>query len=466
MIGYSDKQNNSEDYENYSLSLSILRTDYDRILDHTIKKTILCGKLRQLTEMFGDDFVYDTAITSVQETIGTLSELRGVFIEGVTVLPDHYLVQRLSEENLAEMSLKKRALLLEKALTVISQIEDEGIYPGPISLDSIIYDASDHSDEIFIGNVEYFQLGALRHTWPLYNRDEHAGAEGRFFDQRLQAIADVRLFAKLIIACVDDLYHIDEKAELLGFSDEIISVLRAPEPEPIKKLIGLAQRIAMDPSIAMKTDNDPGMDTLSVTIVIPPCSCTQELILWNRQIAMINDLIWDVCDNETESNISIAYIWSGSVPGSVPDRSNSTVNITDYVPISQSDMPNIQCDCDGSRSSDFTLSCIAADSLIRSRIRSEHLLFILFPLTPETAKINCVMDGLCQSDLSGTDRANIHPFYLYAEPHKNGGIVRMEKGFNTDSPEDLKRIEEKLTSVIRKNHDVRQLKKIRKEGKQ
>ena len=80
MIGYSDKQNNSEDYENYSLSLSILRTDYDRILDHTIKKTILCGKLRQLTEMFGDDFVYDTAITSVQETIGTLSELRGVFI--------------------------------------------------------------------------------------------------------------------------------------------------------------------------------------------------------------------------------------------------------------------------------------------------------------------------------------------------------------------------------------------------
>ena len=88
MIGYSDKQNNSEDYENYSLSLSILRTDYDRILDHTIKKTILCGKLRQLTEMFGDDFVYDTAITSVQETIGTLSELRGVFIEGVTVLPD------------------------------------------------------------------------------------------------------------------------------------------------------------------------------------------------------------------------------------------------------------------------------------------------------------------------------------------------------------------------------------------
>ena len=455
MIGYSDKQNNSEDYENYSLSLSILRTDYDRILDHTIKKTILCGKLRQLTEMFGDDFVYDTAITSVQETIGTLSELRGVFIEGVTVLPDNYLVQRLSEENLAEMSLKKRALLLEKALTVISQIEDEGIYPGPISLDSIIYDASDHSDEIFIGNVEYFQLGALRHTWPLYNRDEHAGAEGRFFDQRLQAIADVRLFAKLIIACVDDLYHIDEKAELLGFSDEIISVLRAPEPEPIKKLIGLAQRIAMDPSIAMKTDNDPGIDTLSVTVVIPPCSCTQELILWNRQIAMINDLIWGACDDE--SNISIAYIWSGSLLC----RINSTVNTLDYVPINQSDMPNIQCNCNDSCPSDFTLSCIAADSLIRSRIRSEHLLFILFPLTPENTKINCILDGLCGSYDSGT----IHSFCLYAEPHNNGGIVRIGNGFNTDNPEDLKRIRERITSVIRKTNEVRKLIKIRKEGK-
>ena len=42
----------------------------------------------------------------------------------------------------------------------------------------------------------------------------------------------------------------------------------------------------------------------------------------------------------------------------------------------------------------------------------------------------------------------------------------MEKGFNTDSPEDMKRIEENLTSVIRKTHEVRQLKKIRKEGKQ
>ena len=457
MIGYSDKKNNSEDYESYSLSLSILRADYDRIIDHTIKKAILYGKIHQLNEIFGDDFVNDTAISSAREAVETLSELRGVFIEGFTVLPDNYMAQRLSEDELAVMSLKKRALFLEKTLTILSQIEAEGIYPGPISIDSIIYDESEHSDEIFIGNIECFQIGALHHTWPLYNRDEHAGAEGRFFDQRLQAIADARLFAKVIIACADDLYHIDEKAELLELSDEIISVLNASEPRPINELVGLARRIAMDPSVALKTDEGPGGDTISVTVVVPPCTCTQELILWNRQLAMINDLVCIASDDETGLNISIAYIWSGSLLC----RINSTVNTLDYVPINQSDMPNIQCNCNDSCPSDFTLSCIAADSLIRSRIRSEHLLFILFPLTPENTKINCILDGLCGSYDSGT----IHSFCLYAEPHNNGGIVRIGNGFNTDNPEDLKRIRERITSVIRKTNEVRKLIKIRKEGK-
>lgn len=119
-------------------------------------------------------------------------------------MPFGYQTGHLSIDDLKNMNALRRIRIALGVLRILSGLEKDGIYPGALNLNSVVFDRSFKYSNVYLGSVTKYQVGCLRQLFPVqgYNSDEGLPL---FFDSKMQHTANVRLALSILTPSGDDL---------------------------------------------------------------------------------------------------------------------------------------------------------------------------------------------------------------------------------------------------------------------
>ena len=301
------------------------RWPLDHYLHKFVKGILLMGSQEEIDAFimaFGGDLSVET------EQAAYVRNHERLYRKGVTVLPDGYEPSRLSADALRTMPLERRVFIARSLLAILDDLENHGIFPGPIDLNAVIYDGSGSYEAIYLGSVPKFQIGILHHSFSDHIGDTLSKFITTCVDRRIQHISDARIVLCILAASEDEC-----RAEDLDNADsacqDVIRILRGQDILPPYRINSLIADKVLLPSRVdtPQSDSRPEAETpppvskqrpkrkfiggdVGLCIVTPPCSAAHETELCLKQITFVQSAAALAFRNK--KGVKTAYVWANT----------------------------------------------------------------------------------------------------------------------------------------------------------
>lgn len=189
-----------------------------------IKKCLLLDNMTDIIDICNANPVFDEE----RRILNILNEDNRIYISNKE-LPLGYQAARLSRETLKHMSSFTRLRIAIGVLNILSDLEEQKIYPGAIDLHTVVYDSSFKYNNVMLGSVVKYQVGCLRQLFPVEGYDADTDPP-LYFDSKAQHTANARLILSILTPCGDSLNGVK-------FDDPFVMFLRLCDDCPPAELI-------------------------------------------------------------------------------------------------------------------------------------------------------------------------------------------------------------------------------------